>query len=141
VHPFVVFSVVVIFGGLCLWWPVLSHLITLSCIPSCVYGYSREYLEAYRKRKNWVLRKYFLLGLWCFLFAFGLWLVDRFMCEDVTRLGMGYLQLHAAWHVMITCSFWFLTICGIMTRLIGDKKKYILKRQCLDVVPTISIQE
>jgi len=112
--------------------------VVLACIPWTVYTLSKAFADSRSQSK--ALRKYFILGALCFGIAFIFWLIDRFLCDFMTKVFViGYPQFHALWHVMISFCFWFLALFGILFRLIEDKQKYRIKPQYLDLMPSITI--
>jgi len=120
-----IFFFPLVFGSAiaCLLFPLISHAITLSCIPICVYCYAMEYNQC----KNPNIHNLFWGAVLFLVAALAVWLADRFACNSLQIFFIGsigfYPQFHAIWHVFISCCFWMLVATGMLIRLVGDKKK------------------
>lgn len=67
-----------------------------------------------QKPENVAVRPFFRLGLAFYLGAIGLWFIDLRFCEVMSvrlpSLGVPNPQLHAWWHVLVSCGFYLLLV-------------------------------
>jgi hypothetical protein len=94
---------------LCLFFPVLSHVLTVAFMPvnAGVIGYDYYHSPADKP----VFKKLFWTTQSLFLLAFVCWILDRVACEEITGFGLEhfgfYPQLPLArvyWaHVLVDC--------------------------------------
>jgi len=123
----------------CLTFPLLSHAVTIVCIPVAIYGFSKEFSET----KNPRVRRYFWYAVFFITAALTAWLSDRFACHAlqiyfIKSIGF-YPQLHALWHVLISCCFWALVVTGMLMRLTGDKKKAFVRHDSyFGIIPYVA---
>jgi hypothetical protein len=84
---------------LALLFPVLSHVVVLSCVPFGLFVLSR----AYQRSKNAAMRARFFSALRLFGLAVLCWLIDKLACSSMQAIGAatGFQpQLHALWHLV-----------------------------------------
>jgi|GEM_PF-305534 len=111
----------------CLLFPVLSHVFTLSFIPTLLYHFITEYTSASLVAKKQA-KPVFIITMMSFALAFGCWLVDKFLCHELQLFLGGFNpQLHAWWHVVVSFTFWGLVATGIVLRSNGDGLKVHLQ--------------
>ncbi len=84
---------------LALFFPLLSHVVVLSCAPLGLLVLMR----AYQRSKNAAVRARFFVALRLFGLAVLCWLIDKFACSLMQAIGAatGFQpQLHALWHLV-----------------------------------------
>ena len=102
--------------------PVFASYLLLAIVPCLVVELVVGFY--YCKEKPWL---FFGLFVFFFVLAFGVWAIDRFLCNEATNFFIDtigfYPQLHALWHTFSVALLWVIVLTGAQIRLSADKKE------------------
>lgn len=87
----------------------------------------------HRQSRDRMQRRLFRTGIALYFVAIGLWFIDLRFCETIGALGFPNPQLHAWWHVLVSCGLYALILVIAFRRCEELGQNPVWKRGVLGV--------